>query len=55
MANTSLSRNPFADPTLPTFADLIARVSAEETLPLRTRQNCTPRHRPTVPTRIDSS
>src|SRR5712691_7337545 len=39
MANTSLSRNPFADPTLPTFADLIARVSAEETLPLRTRQN----------------
>ena len=39
MANTSLSRNPFADPTLPTFADLIARISAEETLPLRTRQN----------------
>src|SRR5712691_5715495 len=39
MANTSLSRNPFADPTLPTFADLIARVSAEETLPLRTREN----------------
>src|SRR6266567_3720026 len=39
MANTSLSRNAFADPTLPTFADLIARVSAEETLPLRTRQN----------------
>ena len=39
MANTSLSRNAFADPILPTFADLIARVQAEETLPLRTRQN----------------
>ena len=41
MTNTSLSRNPFADPTLPTFADLIARVQAEEALPLRTRQNWT--------------
>ncbi len=41
MASASLSRNPFADPTLPTFADLIARVSAEETLAQRTRQNWT--------------
>jgi integrase len=39
MANTSSSRNPFADPSLPTFADLIARVQAEKALPLRTRQN----------------
>jgi integrase len=39
MANTSLSRNPFADPTLPTFADLIARIQAQEALPLRNRQN----------------
>src|SRR5713101_2039923 len=41
MADASLSRNPFADPTLPTFADLISRVQAEEALPLRTRQNWT--------------
>lgn len=41
MANTSLSRNPFADPTLPTFADLIARVAADEALSLRARQNWT--------------
>ena len=39
MANTPLSRNPFADPTLPTFADLIGRVQADEALPLRTQQN----------------
>jgi hypothetical protein len=39
MANTSLSRNPFADQTLPTLADLIARVKADETLSLPTRQN----------------
>jgi integrase len=39
MSNTPQSRNPFADPTLPTFADLIARVEVEEKLPLRTRQN----------------
>jgi hypothetical protein len=39
MANTSLSRNPFADPTLPTFADLIGRIQAAEVLPLRTQQN----------------
>ena len=39
MATSPLSRNAFADPTLPTFADLIGRVEAEEKLPLRTRQN----------------
>jgi integrase len=39
MATIPPSRNPFADPTLPTFADLIARVAADEALPLRTRQN----------------
>jgi integrase len=39
MATTPLSRNPFADPALPTFADLIARVQAAGALPLRTRQN----------------
>lgn len=39
MANTSPSRNPFADPTLPTLADLLARIQAEEALPLRARQN----------------
>ena len=39
MANTPLSRSAFADPTLPTFADLIARLKADESLPLRTRQN----------------
>jgi hypothetical protein len=39
MATIPPSRNPFADATLPTFADLIARVAADEALPLRTRQN----------------
>jgi integrase len=39
MATSPQSRNPFADPTLPTFADLIARVPADRDLPLRTRQN----------------
>src|ERR1700730_9276665 len=39
MAHTPASRNPFADPALPTFADLIARVAAAERLPLRTQQN----------------
>src|SRR6266851_5424362 len=39
MANTSLSRNPFADPNLPTFVDLITRIAADPALPLRTRQN----------------
>jgi integrase len=33
------SRNQFADPCLPTFADLIKRIGADKNLPLRTRQN----------------
>src|SRR5258708_7003754 len=41
MANTPFSRNPFADPTLPTFADLIARVQGDATLPPSKRQNWT--------------
>jgi integrase len=41
MATTPLSRNPLADPTLPTFAELIIRVNADESLPLRIRQNWT--------------
>jgi len=39
MPNTLLSRNPFADPKLATFAGLIARVGADPTLELRVRQN----------------
>jgi integrase len=39
MAITPSSRNGFADPSLLTFADLITRVEADKTLPLRTRQN----------------
>ena len=39
MANTAISRNPFADPSLPTFAALIVRIAADEALALRTRQN----------------
>ena len=34
-----LSRNQFADPSLPTFADLIDRINADKKLLLRTRQN----------------
>jgi integrase len=41
MADTLQSRNPFADPSTPTLAELIARVRAAETLPLPTRQNWT--------------
>src|SRR5215472_5682373 len=41
MAQTAASRNPFADPQLPTFADLIDRIRADKELPLRTRQNWT--------------
>jgi integrase len=41
MATSPLSRNPFADPTLATFGGLIARIAADEELPLRTRQNWT--------------
>src|SRR6266568_3058707 len=39
MATTPLSRNAFADPALPTFADLITRVQADVTLPSPKRQN----------------
>jgi hypothetical protein len=39
MTLISPSRNPFIDPSLPTFADVIARLAADKTLPLRTRQN----------------
>jgi integrase len=39
MTDTSLSRNPFADPAFPTFADLLARIAADDRLPPRTRQN----------------
>jgi hypothetical protein len=39
VATTLSSRNPFADPALPTFADLIGRVQTDEALPPRTRQN----------------
>jgi hypothetical protein len=38
MANTSISRNPFADPTVPTFADLIERLKVGE-FPQTKRQN----------------
>ena len=33
------SRNPFADPMLPTFADLIDRIAGDTVLPLRQRRN----------------
>src|SRR5205807_7712089 len=39
VATAPLSRNPFADPIIPSFADLIARVAADDRLPLRVRQN----------------
>src|SRR5271166_4441785 len=39
MATTLRSRNPFADPSLPTFADLIDPIDADKTLPRRTLQN----------------
>jgi integrase len=39
MALASPSRNPFADPNLSNFADLIDRVRADKRLPPRTRQN----------------
>jgi len=41
MAPMSPSRNPFADPRAPTFADLIDRIEADDELPLRLRQNLT--------------
>src|SRR4051794_341860 len=39
MAATPLSRNAFADPAIPTFADLIARVKADPAIPKRRQQN----------------
>ena len=39
MATSPLSRNPFADPALSSFADLLARIAADPMLPVRTRQN----------------
>ena len=33
------SRNPFAEPMLPTFADLIDRIAGDTVLPLRQRRN----------------
>ena len=33
------SRNPFADPMLPTFADLIDHIAGDTVLPLRQRRN----------------
>jgi integrase len=39
MANTTLSRNPFADPSVPTFADLIGRLKVDRELPKAKRQN----------------
>jgi integrase len=39
MATTPPSRNPFADPNIPSLADLSARIGVERHLPPRTRQN----------------
>jgi integrase len=39
MAASPQSRNPFADPSLLTFADLITRIERAGQIPLRTRQN----------------
>ncbi len=39
MATAHRSRNPFADPGLPTLADLIARIAANPVLSARSRQN----------------
>jgi integrase len=39
MTNTSQSRNPFANPTVPTFADLIDRLKVDRELPKTKRQN----------------
>jgi integrase len=36
---TTSSRNPFADPNLPSLADLISRIALDGSLPLRQRQN----------------
>src|SRR3954452_9672271 len=39
MATPLSSRHAFADPAIPTFADLIARVTADPTIPKPRRQN----------------
>jgi integrase len=39
MTTQSPSRNPFVDPGLPSFADLIARLATDKSLPPRKRQN----------------
>jgi integrase len=39
MATTPSSRNPFANSALPSLADVDVRLKADETLPLKTRQN----------------
>jgi integrase len=39
MTNTAQSRNPFANPTAPTFANLIDRLKADRELPTAKRQN----------------
>src|SRR5438270_2225457 len=39
MAQPALSRNPFADPTLPSLADLLDRLKCDQTLTATKRQN----------------
>ena len=39
MTSVPLSRNPFADPALPTFADLLERLKRDQELPKVKRQN----------------
>ena len=39
MATASPSRNPFADPNLPSLADMIERLKQDQRLPIRRRQN----------------
>ena len=39
MTSVPLSRNPFADPALPTFADLLERLKWDQELPKVKRQN----------------
>src|SRR4051812_12440216 len=39
MTTSLFSRNPFADPALPTFADLLDRLKRDQELPTTKRQN----------------
>src|SRR5215471_15075938 len=39
MTSALPSRNPFVDPLLPTFADLIDRIASDTLVPLRRRRN----------------